>query len=167
MPRSPTWLTSLPDAIEQLEALERETITRQDVEQLLGVSKRQAVVLLHRFGARRVGNALLLDRRALVRQFQAIRRGRVFSSEIDRKEKLAETLHRARIHRVRIRVPTDSYSMRLANLPAGVVLSPGHIQVSFSGAEEAVQRLFELAHALVNDFDAFKQVVTEDKEIRE
>jgi len=165
VPRSPAWLTSLPDAIEQLEALERETLTRWDIQQLLGVSKRQAVVLAHRFGARRVGNALLLERRALVRQFQAIRRGAVFSREVDRKEKLVETLRRARIHR--IRVPADSYNMRLATLPEGVVLSPGRIEVRFTGAQEAVKRLFDLAQALVNDFDAFERVVEENNDIRE
>lgn len=161
MPRSPAWLTSLPDAIEQLEALERETVTRWDIQQLLGVSKRQAVVLAHRFGARRVGNALLLERRALVRQFQAIRRGAVFSREVDRKGKLVETLRRARIHRMRVRVPADSYNMRLATLPEGVVLSPGRIEVRFTGAQEAIKRLFDLAQALVNDFDAFERVVGE------
>ena len=44
MPRSPAWLTSLPDAIEQLKTLQRDTITRRDIEELLGVSKRRAVI---------------------------------------------------------------------------------------------------------------------------
>ncbi len=69
MPRSPGWLTSLPDAIEQLEGLQRDTVTRRDIEDLLGVSKRRAVILMHQFGAHQLGNALALERQRLIRTF--------------------------------------------------------------------------------------------------
>ena len=39
-------------------------------------------------------------------------------------------------------------------------------EVAFTGPREAVQRLYELAQALINDFDAFEKAVEENKDIR-
>ena len=159
MPRCAAWLTALPDAIDQLEALQRDTITRRDLEALLGLSKRFAVVLMHRLGARRLGNALVLDRHALVRQFTALRDGTAFEQALDRQVRLADTLRQARIHRVRVPVAAATQHIRLASLPAGVSVAPGRIEVTFTGPREAVQQLYALAQALLNDFGAFEKAV--------
>jgi hypothetical protein len=50
-------------------------------------------------------------------------------------------------------------SIKLAGLPEGVTVARGRIEVQFSGAREAVGRLFALAQALVNDFDRFEDLV--------
>ena len=42
MPAKPRWLLSIPDAISQLEQLDRTLLTRRDVERLFGVSKARA-----------------------------------------------------------------------------------------------------------------------------
>ena len=42
MPATPRWLLAIPDAIRQLDALDREVLTRRDVEQLFGVSRARA-----------------------------------------------------------------------------------------------------------------------------
>ena len=42
MPARPQWLLAIPDAIRQLEALDRELLTRRDIEQLFGVSRARA-----------------------------------------------------------------------------------------------------------------------------
>ena len=39
MPATPRWLLAVPDAIRQLEALDRDLLTRRDVERLFGVSR--------------------------------------------------------------------------------------------------------------------------------
>ena len=39
MPAKPRWLLAIPDAIRQLEALDRDLLTRRDVEKLFGVSR--------------------------------------------------------------------------------------------------------------------------------
>ena len=48
---------------------------------------------------------------------------------------------------------------RLAGLPAGVSVEPGRIEVRFSGAKDAVGRLFALAQALTNDYERFEELV--------
>ena len=39
MPAKPLWLLALPDAIRQLDTLDRDLLTRRDLERLFGVSK--------------------------------------------------------------------------------------------------------------------------------
>ena len=51
MPATPRWLLAIPDAIRQLEALDRELLTRGDVEQLFGVSQGRAGALMTAVGA--------------------------------------------------------------------------------------------------------------------
>ena len=159
MPPTASWIVRLPEAIEQLEVMERRTVTRSDLQELFGVSKRTAVNLMHRFGAAPLGNALVLDRELLVKQLRRLQRGQAFDYETRRQAHVLETLRRARIHRVRIPVSPETYGVQMTGLPAGVVVGPGRIEVTFETAREGVQRLFELAQALTNDFDTFEELV--------
>ena len=56
-------------------------------------------------------------------------------------------------------VPVEAFEGRLASLPAGVHVARDRIEVRFSGAQEAVARLFALAQALTNDYDRFETLV--------
>ena len=49
MPTPPRWLLAVPDAIRQLEALDRDLLTRRDVERLFGVSRARAAQLFALF----------------------------------------------------------------------------------------------------------------------
>ena len=60
---------AIPDAIEQLERLDREFLTRRDLERLFGVSKVRAAALMTAFGAGRTGHILTLPHAELLRQF--------------------------------------------------------------------------------------------------
>ena len=55
MPATPRWLLALPDAIRQLEQLDRDLLIRRDLERLFGVSKGRAIALMTAFGAGRTG----------------------------------------------------------------------------------------------------------------
>ena len=56
VPAKPRWLLSIPDAISQLENLDRTLLTRRDIEGLFGVSKARAATLVQTFGAEMTGN---------------------------------------------------------------------------------------------------------------
>lgn len=159
MPPQPRWLLAIPDAIRQLEALDRDLLTRRDLEQLFGVSKARAAILMRTFGADKTGNARTLDRAALLKQLRAQRKGRAFSGEVDRRERVMTALRRARITGIKVPVAPEVLSVKLAGLPAGVTVTPGRIEVQFAGAREAVARLFALAQALTNDYDRFEDLV--------
>ena len=60
---------------------------------------------------------------------------------------------------IRVTLPVETLDAKLASLPEGVSVSRDRIEVRFSGAKEAVGRLYALAHALVNDYERFEALV--------
>ena len=78
-------------------------------------------------------------------------------------------LRTARLTGIRVAVPVEALEGRLASLPEGVnvarpdrsALQRGQdrIEVRFSGAQDAVARLFALAQALTNDYEQFEALV--------
>ena len=51
MPAKPGWRLAIPEAINQLEQLDRQLLTRRDIERLFGVGKVRAAALMQPFGA--------------------------------------------------------------------------------------------------------------------
>jgi hypothetical protein len=164
VPASPTWLRRVPNAIEQLEAWAHDSLTRADLQTLLGVEKARAVQLMHAWGATRRGGRrdLLLAKGAVLRCLKALRRGGRVEQEEQRVERLIGLLQEARVARVRVKVDRAMVSAKLAGLPAGVVVEPRRIVVEFASAKEAVARLFAVAQALGNDWDHFEALVDSD-----
>ena len=159
MPATPRWLLAIPDAIQQLEALDRDLLTRRDLEQLFGVARARAATLMREFGAERTGNVLTLRRVDLLRFLRTRRQRTTFRREQDRRDRLVTTLRQARLTGIRVTVPAETLSGRLANLPPGVTVAADRIEVQFSDAEEAVARLFALAQALTHDYERFEALV--------
>jgi hypothetical protein len=159
MPFAPLWLARIPDAVAQLETLDRDTLTRRDLERLFGVSRALAAQLMHRFGATHVGSQLVLDRADLIRTLKALRRGRPAQAAIARRTAVITHLRQARLEAVRIPVTREVLQTHVAGLPAGVALGPGRIEVRFTSVPEALQQLFTLAQAITNDYDRFAAIV--------
>ena len=159
MPARPRWLLAIPDAIRQLDALDREFLTRRDIERLFGVSKVRAAQLMATFGAGRTGHLLTLPRAALLRQLRRHRKRAAFRGEEARRERVVTAIRKARLTGIRVAVPVEALEARLSGLPAGVSVEPGRIEVRFSGAKDAVGRLFALAQALTNDYERFEALV--------
>ena len=159
MPARPRWLLAIPDAIRQLDALDRELLTRRDLERLFGVSKVRAAQLMATFGAGRTGHILTLPRAALLRQLRQHRKRAAFRGEEARRDRVVTAIRKARLTGIRVAVPSEARDARLAGLPAGVSVEPGRIEVRFSGAKDAVGRLFALAQALTNDYERFEELV--------
>ena len=156
MPARPKWLLRVPDAIEQLDRLNRDIVTRLDVQTLLGVGKSRANTLMVEFGARRTGSMLTIARTVLLDVLKKRRAGRVFRIEADRQENLYSALRRARTGGVRFRVPIETTGTRLKNLPEGVTVGESRITVEYGGPKEALAKLYSLAQALANDYARFE-----------
>ena len=60
---------------------------------------------------------------------------------------------------IRVTLPAETLDAKLASLPEGVSVSRDRIEVRFGGAKEAVERLYALAYALVNDYERFEALV--------
>ena len=159
MPAKPRWLLAIPDAIRQLEALDRELLTRGDVEQLFGVSRARAATLMQTFGAELTGTQRTLPRTQLLRQLRRHRTRAAFRGEATRRDRVVTAIRQARLTGIRVAVPVEALEGRLASLPEGVKVARDRIEVRFSGAQEAVARLYALAQVLSNDYDRFETLV--------
>ena len=60
---------------------------------------------------------------------------------------------------IRVTLPAEALDGKLASLPEGVSVERDRIEVRFNGAKEAVERLYSLAYALVNDYKRFEALV--------
>ena len=147
MPAPPRWLLAVPDAIRQLETLDRDLLTRRDVERLFGVSRARTAQLMRTFGAELVGASRVLRRTALLRQLRTYRQRAAFRGEEERRTRLVAALRQARLTGIRVAVPIEALEARLAGLPEGVSVEPGRIEVRFSGAQDAVGRAARVAAA--------------------
>jgi len=159
VPAKPRWLLSIPDAISQLEQLDRTLLTRRDIERLFGVSKARAATLMQTFGAELTGNQRTLPRTKLLQQLRKHRGRAAFRVEEERRQRLVGELRQARLTGIRVKLPVESLGAKLASLPEGVTVERDRIEVRFDGAKNAVEQLYALAHALVNDYERFEALV--------
>ena len=159
MPAKPRWLLAIPDAISQLEQFDRQLLTRRDIERLFGVRKVRAAALMKTFGAELVGNQRTLPRTKLLQQLKKHRGRSAFRGEEERRARLVAELQQARLTGVRFKVPAETMSAKLADLPEGVSVERGRIEVRFEGADDALSRLYTLAQALGNDLARFRALV--------
>ena len=113
------------------------------------------------FGAGRTGHLLTLPRAELLRQLRRHRTLAAFRGEETRRDRVVTAIRTARLTGIRVAVPSEALEARLAGLPECVSVEPGRIEVRFSGAKDAVGRLFALAQALTNDYEQFEALVEE------
>ena len=87
-------------------------------------------------------------------------RGRAaFRDEEERRARLVAGAPTGRADRCPVQGAAETMSAKLSNLPDGVSVERGRIEVRFDGAEDALARLCTLAQALGNDLGRFQALV--------
>jgi hypothetical protein len=161
MPAKAQWLLRVPEILAELSALDVPVVDRAVCERLFHLRRRRAIDLIRGFGGYQAGRTFLLDRPKLVAQLEKIRDSPDFKMEWQRKERLAEHLDAIRRYaagaRVVIAAAPDTLRQRLPDLPPGVGLSPGELRIQFQSSEELLSKLFALAQAIANDYEAFEK----------
>ena len=159
LPRKTEWTSRLGPALEALRASESVWVDRTALEQLLGVSPRQAVRILRSLSPHLAGKSLVIGRQTLIGRLEAIRQGEAVQSEHLRLSRVAaelDTVRRslaARMVTVPVAVPSAS---GLAGLSEGICLEPGRLQITFSDSQELLGKLLELARAVADDPEQFR-----------
>jgi hypothetical protein len=157
VPAKPQGLLKVPEILERARRLDAPVLDRPTVESLFGLKRRRAIELMHAFSGYRASGALLIDRAALIGALERILRGDEFRYERRRAEKLAGQLDRMRrasaAARVTIPVGPGAGNRRLSELPEGVRLDDSRLTIDFSGPQDLLRKLFELAQALANDVE--------------
>ena len=161
MPATPRWLLAIPDAIRQLEALDREVLTRA-TSSSSSASREPG----RRRSCRPSGPSSPATSERSREHSSCASSGRhrtraAFRGEATRRDRVVTAIRQARLTGIRVAVPSEAREARLSGLPAGVSVEPGRIEVRFSGAQDAVGRLFALAQALTHDYERFEALVEE------
>jgi len=161
MPAKAQWLLRIPEILAELAALDVPVVDRAVCERLFGVRRRRAIDVIRGFGGYQAGRTFLIDRARLMARLEQVRDSPEFKLEWQRKERLAERLEAMRRlqagARIAIPVPVEVLSQRLPDLPPGIGLAPGELRVQFETAEELLSKLFALAQAIANDYEAFEK----------
>src|SRR6185312_4702681 len=144
MPAQPAWFHRLEEIRDELDRLEPAYLDRLAVQKLFGVQERRARQLMAGLPALRFGNAVAVERTALLARLQGIGSSHAFQCEKARRARVAEHLDRTRrqlaARKVRIEAPLPQRP-----LLDGIDLRPGELRICFATAEELAARLFQLS----------------------
>ena len=166
MPRHPEWFERLDSIEASLAQAATETLGRTEMEALFGASERDAIRLLHKFGAREQANALSLERTSLLAQLDAVRRGGAYTAFTRQRQNLAQQLAQARsesaARHFRVRsVIAEEKPPGLDDLPATVTWRrekpdrPGRFSIDYDNGEDLMWQLAEFLAAASRDRASF------------
>jgi hypothetical protein len=161
MPAKAQWLLRVPEIIAELSGLDVPVVDRALCERLFHLRRRRAIDLMGCFGGYQAGRTFLIERSKLLAELERVRESGDFRMESRRRERLGERLDAIRRLQAgaRVAIPVDLEVMgqRLPDLPPGVRLGRGELQIEFRSAEDLLSKLFALAQAISNDYDAFEK----------
>jgi hypothetical protein len=164
MPPLPAWFHRLDTIVAELRSLETSHLDRQAIQKLFQVGERRARQLMAGLPSLQVGNAVAVERWALIDRLEYTAQGDQFTRETFRRARVGASLDALRkdaaARRVRLLVAPDARDRRVRDLAQGITLRPGELQIQFSGAEDLAVKLFELSQAMANDWDAFARSIS-------
>jgi hypothetical protein len=168
MPAKPLWLIRLPTIRHEIASLPAPVFDRALVERVFQVGRRRAIQLLDHFGGYQAGRTFLIPKAQLLTAVDGILNGGDYRCEKRRRERLSAGLEELRRRHaaagVRLPVAPDVWGRDVAGLGPGVHLEPGRLVVEFTTAYELLARLFELAQAVSNDYERFRDRVETKKD---
>ena len=162
MPRHPDWFGRLPAIEESLRASPSPSLGRPEIGALFGASERDAIRLLHKFGAQEQANALVVERSVLLLQLEAVRRGSAYQAFERQRAGIAGQLAQARSEtaarqfRVRAALPEET-APGLDALPATIAwqrtdsTAPGRFSIEYDNGEDLLWQLAEFLAAASRD----------------
>ena len=165
MPAAPLWIHRLADALPSLASLPQDLVDRRTLEELLGVGKWTAWRILRHCGAEDgPGGALVCHRHSLLEKLRAVQQDGRMAPEIARRQRVERYLDgilqfAARKHKeiARNTAAEALISSRFGNLPEGVVLQPGKLEVEFHGPEDFLRKFGAVVFALQNDWETVSE----------
>ena len=170
MPAQPQWLLRLPEIVAEISAIEAPVVDRAVLERAFRVRRRRAIEMMGAFGGYQVGRTFVVDRLKLLVALEQMRQSDRFDFERQRKENLTQELERVRRCRagakVSIPMVREDLERKAPDFPPGVQLKAGHLTVVFETAEDLARKLYGLAQAAANDFEAFKSAAEPAKDTR-
>lgn len=159
MPAFPQWYQRIPVALATLRRVDTPDFDRSAIEALLKVSRRDAVRILHRFGATRVGNSLKIARTDLILCLEAVQRDGSYRFERQRRHAVAREVVQAEqdaiARSIAIQQPEPASLPALDTLPDTIELRAGLLSVRHAGPADLLRQLLLLARTICHDHSTF------------
>jgi hypothetical protein len=167
MARSPEWFERFPDILKRASEVQVPLLGQREIEALFGVSRRDAFRLLHKVGAREVGDTLTIRREDLVAQLEAIGAGDTYQAYLRRAGQVGEQLRIAREAAPArlMRLPIAKNPSTPTELPEGIRIQPlvpgqvGRVEIEFSTREDLWWKMAGLARARARDRRAIDRML--------
>jgi hypothetical protein len=160
MARKIEWIHRLDETLVALEGLSSSVVDSSAVASLLGVTPRHARRILGRLFDQPAGRGFVLLRSELVERLRVLRDDPLHQFEVRRRGRVADELEAVRRDLKARQVPIASLPYRpsgLGDLPTGVHLEPGRLEIRFASPEELLTNLLALAQAMGEDFERFAE----------
>ncbi|HEX7362268.1 MAG TPA: hypothetical protein VF283_17390 [Bryobacteraceae bacterium] len=167
MARHAEWfvrLEAIAEVVRQSETLE--WLGRKELRAIFNCSERDAIRLLHKFGAEERGDALSLPRASLLAQLEAIQTGSTYAAFLRQRQDVAKQLAAARgeatARRFRVRAAApEEPKPRFADLPDTVTWrrassnEPGRFEIRYDNGEDLMWQLAEFFRVAGANRDEF------------
>lgn len=162
MPRQPQWYLRVPSALAALADFPAPVVDRSALEDLLGIGRRDAIRLMHRLGAYQCGRTFVVEREELRQRLEALARGDRWQWEQRRRSRVGE--HLAEAQRSwktrRIAIPAEAPRQPPnSGISPAIRLTPGRLEIEFTGAVDLLARLLELTRAMGDDYEGFERLL--------
>lgn len=165
MARSPIWFEHLEVAAGMVRESTLEWFGKREVTSIFRIGERDAIRLLHKFGATERNNALLLSRSALLAQLEAVRGGGAYEAFRRRRAGVAEQLVRARTElaarHFRVAAPSALEPRRLGELPSTIrwrrtcPAGPGRFEIEYHSGGDLLGQIAEFLRSASAEREAF------------
>ena len=150
MARPVKWSRDLHAIREHAARNRTETWSRRDIERLFGVGRATAQSLMKAIGeVQPVAGAHFVGRNSLLSFLDAM----LVAPDLDRalRERMLEAAPAPRPKPLRLALPLDLRTATVKDLPGGIRLSPGRLEIVASSAEGVLESLVLLAQVMQND----------------
>ena len=163
VPLQPTWFRRIPALLETLQAEHApQELTRRDFEELFGVRRRRAILLLHRCNPLRRASGLVAARDSVVAYLAAQLDHEAAEQSAAQERQVAETLAEARRALTLPTIPLPPpKTLSPSPLPGDIELTRTNLSLTFSSAQDLIEKLFTLAQAFANDYESLENALTD------
>ncbi len=163
LPTKPAWFHRVDSILGELNQLKSSHLDRLTIQRLFGVRERRARQLMAGLPYLQLGNAVGVERQALIDRLQNTAESSRFQWEVSRRARVSETLETVRKHlaarRQGVPAAADVRDRMVGDLAPGIELRPRELRISFEDAEDLAAKLFELSQAMANDWQVFQKLV--------
>ena len=158
MARPVKWSRDLYPIRERARHARTETWSRKDIEELFGVGRATAQMLMKAVGEiQPVGGAHFVERPALLSFLNAMIAAPSVEEGLRSRRLEAEPPPKAKP--LRVSLPGDLRSIMLPDLPLNIRLAPGRLEIEAPTAIAMLESLLTLALIMQNDLDRFQAAV--------